>query len=320
MTATDPHPIDVAFPDIRDQREGNTGTPFVHRFDSGLPGPHVLLNALTHGNEVCGAIALKDLLDAKLTPRRGRLTVSFANVEAYESFDASKPNASRFVDQDLNRIWSAAVLDDLDKTSSELRRGRELRPFVDEADLLLDLHSMHEYSPPLGLSGPLDKGIALARAIGSPRDVVVDEGHPEGVRMRDYAGFGDSASPKNALLVECGQHWEASSPRVAKDCVARFLLHTGLVSEQDLPADWFLQKPSAQRIIHVTEPVVARSADFRFAEPYTGLEVIPEAGTIVAWREGEPVRTPYANCVLVMPSTRHVRPGVTAVRFGRLVA
>jgi predicted deacylase len=313
------HTIEVTFPDIRAYREGNTGTPYVHRLDSGKPGPHVMINALTHGNEVCGAIALKALLDLRLAPRRGRLTMSFANVAAYESFDPAQPNASRFVDQDFNRIWSASVLDDLGRTSSELRRARELRPFVDEADLLLDLHSMHENCPALGLSGPLDKGIALARAIGSPEVVIVDEGHAAGVRMRDYEGFGDPASPKNALLVECGQHWQTAAAEVAKDSVARFLLHAGTALPEDLPADWLRPKPSAQKIVRVTEAVVATSADFRFAAPYTGLEEFPEAGTVIGWRDGEPVLTPYPHCVLVMPSVRQLRPGVTVVRLGRVL-
>src|ERR1700733_2079451 len=106
------HPIELAFPDIREYRDGNTGTPYVRRADSGKPGPNVMINALTHGNEVCGAIALKALLDLNLAPRIGSLTMSFANVEAYQSFDPANPNASRFVDQDFNRVWSAAVLDD----------------------------------------------------------------------------------------------------------------------------------------------------------------------------------------------------------------
>jgi predicted deacylase len=314
------HPIEVSFPDISPYREGNTGTSYVHRRGSGKPGPNVMINALTHGNEVCGAIAVKALLDLDLTPRRGSLTMSFANVAAYRSFDPAKPNASRFVDQDFNRIWSASTLDDAAPTSSELRRARELRPFVDEADLLLDLHSMHENCPPLGLSGPLDKGIALARAIGSPEYVIVDEGHAAGVRMRDYEGFGDASSPKNALLVECGQHWQTAAANVARDSVARFLLHAGSALEEDIPADWLLPKPRAQKIVQVTEAVMATSTDFRFAAPYAGLEEFPEAGTVIGWRDGVPVTTPYPNCVLVMPSVRQLRPGVTVVRLGRVLA
>lgn len=312
-------PIEVTFPDIGAWRSGNTGIPYVHTFDSGEAGPHVMLNALTHGNEVCGAIALDALLGLQLRPRRGRLTISFANVAAYERFDPASPSASRFVDQDFNRVWSPAVLDDAGRTSAELRRARELRPVVAQADLLLDLHSMHEGSHPLMLSGPLDKGIALARAIGAPAHVIVDEGHPEGVRMRDFAGFGDAASPRNALLIECGQHWEQASIGVALDSVARFLAHSGVLDAADLPADWFQPLPAAQQVIRVTDAVVARSHDFRFASPWTGLELLPEAGTLIGWSDGEPVVTPYANCVLVMPSLRQLRPGVTVVRLGRLV-
>jgi predicted deacylase len=314
----DAYPVEVDFPDIRPYADGNCGIPYVFTFDSGVPGPHVMINALTHGNEVCGAITVKGLLDAGVTPRRGRMTLAFANVDAYQRFDPARPDASRFVDQDFNRVWTAAVLDDVGRDSSELRRARAMRPVVDTVDLLLDLHSMHEKSRPLIVSGPLDKGIALARQLGAPADVIVDEGHPEGRRMRDYADFGDPASARNALLVECGQHWEAAAVTVARDSAARFLLNAGVIDAQDVPAGWLQPLPAAQRVVRVTEPVVASSMDFRFAGPYTGLETFAEAGTVIGWREGEPVVTPYPNCVLVMPSLRQLRPGVTVVRLGRL--
>ncbi|MDR3383218.1 M14 family metallopeptidase [Cupriavidus basilensis] len=322
MTTTAPsfdaYPVEVEFPDISAYAAGNAGVPYVHTFDSGVPGPHVMVNALTHGNEVCGAITVKALLDLGLRPRRGRLTLAFANVDAYHSFDAARPDASRYVDQDFNRVWTAAVLDDTTRDSSELRRARAMRPVIDTVDLLLDLHSMHEKSLPLIVSGPLDKGIALARAVGAPANVIVDEGHPEGRRMRDYEGFGDPASARNALLIECGQHWEAAAVGVAQDSTARFLLHAGVIDATDVPAGWLLPV-APQRVVRVTEPVVASSMDFRFAGPYTGLETFAEAGTVIGWRDGEPVVTPYPDCVLVMPSLRQLRPGVTVVRLGQLV-
>ncbi|QET01847.1 MULTISPECIES: M14 family metallopeptidase [Cupriavidus] len=314
----DAYPVEVEFPDIRPYATGNTGVPYVHTFDSGTPGPHVMVNALTHGNEVCGAITVAGLLAHGLRPRRGRLTLSFANVDAYARFDAARPDASRYVDQDFNRVWTAAVLDDTSRDSSELRRARAMRPVIDTVDLLLDLHSMHEKSRPLIVSGPLDKGIALARAVGAPADIIVDEGHPEGRRMRDYADFGDPASPRNAILVECGQHWETRAVDVARDSTARFLLQSGIVEAADLPDGWLRPDPAAQRVIRVTEPVVASTMDFRFAGPYTGLETFAEAGAVIAWRDGQPVVTPYDHCVLVMPSLRQLRPGVTVVRLGRL--
>ena len=312
------YPIEVDFPDIAAHASGNTGIPYVYTFDSGAAGPHVMINALTHGNEVCGAIVVDELLRAGLRPRRGRLTLSFANVAAYARFDPAIPDKARFIDQDFNRVWTAAKLDDLAMRSSELDRARAMRAVVDTVDLLLDLHSMHEKSAPLIVAGPLRKGVELATHLGTPGTVICDEGHPEGRRMRDYEGFGDEASAKNALLIECGQHWEKGAVTVARDCTARFLMLAGLVEESDLPAGWLVPLPDEMRVVRVTEPVVASSMDFRFAGPYTGLEVFPEAGAVIGWSDGQPVTTPYDDCVLVMPSLRQLRPGVTVVRLGRI--
>jgi hypothetical protein len=67
--------------------------------------------------------------------------------------------------------------------------------------------------------------------------------------------------------------------------------------------------------------VVARSERFSFVAPYQGLEVFAKAGTVIGHHEGpglgEPVGTPYDDCMLVMPSVRQARAGVTVVRFAR---
>jgi predicted deacylase len=314
----DAYPIEVSFPDISAHAQGNTGIAYVHTFDSGTAGPHVMINALTHGNEVCGAIVVDALLRAGLRPRRGTLTLSFANVDAYARFDAQAPDKARFVDQDFNRVWTAAKLDDLATRSSELDRARAMRPVIDSVDLLLDLHSMHEKSAPLIVAGPLAKGAALAERLGTPATVIQDEGHPEGRRMRDYEGFGDDTSEKNALLIECGQHWEASAVAVARDVTARFLLLSGIVDKSDLPSGWIAALPNEMLVVRVTDPVVAKSMDFRFADAFTGLETFDHAGTVIGWSDGEPVKTPYDDCMLVMPSLRQLRPGVTVVRLGRI--
>ena len=74
----------------------------------------------------------------------------------------------------------------------------------------------------------------MARALGTPEWIIRDEGHPEGRRMRDYGAFGDPDSPKNALLVECGQHWEAAAVDVARDVTARFLALHGIIRLDDV--------------------------------------------------------------------------------------
>ncbi|HEY1149108.1 MAG TPA: M14 family metallopeptidase [Pseudoduganella sp.] len=313
------YPIEVDFPNLNAYAAGNTGIPYVYTFDSGVPGSHTMINALTHGNEVCGAIAVKAMLDGAWRPRRGRVTFSFANVEAYKRWDPENPDASRFVDQDFNRVWKPEVLDDLSRDSTELRRARAMRPIVDTVDFLLDLHSMHERSAPLNVCGPLDKGIALAQRLGTPAHIVSDEGHSEGRRLRDYGDFGLRESSRNALLIECGQHWEAKAVAVARNCCARFLILSGNLDVSDIPAGWLQPLPEQRHVVRVTDAVVAESMDFHFAENYTGLETFPDKGTLIGWNNGKEVRTPYPNCVLVMPSLRQLRPGVTVVRLGQLL-
>ena len=317
-TELEAYPIEFDFPDISPYAGGNTGIPYVFTFDSGAPGKHTMITALTHGNEVSGAVAVKAMLDIGLRPDRGILTLAFVNVDAYHAFDPAKPDASRFVDQDMNRVWQAATLDDPALDSAELRRARVLRPLVDTVDCLLDLHSMHERSVPLSVCGPLDKGIAMALALGTPAHIISDEGHPEGRRLRDYGGFGDPASPKKALLIETGQHWESGALAVAKDYCMRFLLLCGNLEAKHVPAGWLQPLPPQQQVIKVTTPVVASGPDFRFAGAYTGLETFAEQGSLIGWDQGDPVYTPYPDCVLVMPSLRQVRTGVTVVRLGRV--
>lgn len=309
----------IDIPDLTAERCGNTGTPGVWHFDSGKPGSSVLLTALIHGNELCGAWALKDLLASGLVPRRGKLTLAFCNLAAFDRFNPQAHDTSRFVDEDLNRVWMTQKLSD--SSTSERQRAAELRPWVEQADYLLDLHSMHEPAPALLVTGLLQRNIDLGLKLGVPRHLIVDAGHKDGTRMRDYAQFGDPDGQALALLVECGFHGDPSSIRVARQTAGRFLLASGIVDADGLPPEWTRQDDQdiAQQVLQVTEPVVAKSANLSFAQPWQGMECIERAGTVIGHDDGVPITTPYDHCVLVMPSLRQLVLGVTVVRFARQV-
>jgi predicted deacylase len=302
------YPIEIDPPEIERYRRGNAGVDFVQVLDSGKPGPSVMIQALTHGNEFCGAIAVKKLLDEKPGISKGKLTLAFANVAAFARFDRDDPDRARYIDEDYNRVWGDDVLLGT-RDSAELRRARELRPFVDAADLLLDLHSMHEPCRPIMVCAKSEKSVALARRMGAPADLLLDTGHPAGLRMMERGAFSDPASPRAAVLIECGQHWAKSSVDVAIDTCNRFLSVTGLLERRFSSVN--------QKVIRVTEPVVAKTMGFRFASPWKGLEVVKKAGSLVATDDGKEWRTPYDDCIMVMPSVRHLKPGTTMVRLGR---
>jgi predicted deacylase len=312
--------VELTPPDIEPYRAGNTGVEYVTTFDSGVSGPHVLVTALTHGNEICGAIALDRLFRAGLQPRQGQLTLAFDNVAAYRSFDRRYPVVSRFVDEDFNRLWDEATLDG-PRQSAELARARVLRRFVDNADFLLDIHSMQYATAPLMLAGMLDRSVALARKVGIPELVMCDAGHAAGKRMRDYGGFADPASARTALLIEAGQHWQNRAAEVASDVMLRFLIAVGTLTRNDaapIAGPDFDAHPQ-QRVIEVTEAVTIGSDKFEFVDDFRGLEVLSPKGTLIGRDNGREVRTPYDDCVLIMPS-RRLAKGHTAVRLGRFVA
>ena len=130
--------------------------------------------------------------------------------------------------------------------------------------------------------------------------------------------IGDYAQPKTALLAECGQHWAKARGAVAIEATRRFLIAVGTLIEDHWPADATPSPRPATRLIEVTEAVTIVTKRFRFTKDFQGLETIQSAGSVIAHDGRTPVRTPYDNCVLIMPSSR-LLPGQTAVRLGRYV-
>jgi predicted deacylase len=304
--------VNLEPPDITDFIAGNTGVKGFTTRSSGKPGPHVALVALLHGNEFAGAIVLQRLLREGLRPVRGKLTCGFANLAAFARFDPRQPTASRFIDEDMNRLWDNDVLDGL-RHSSELDRAREIRPIIDTVDFLLDLHTMLWPSDPLMLCGSSERGRELARGIGHPALVVSDHGHVSGRRLVDYTRFVDPDSDGAANLVEAGQHWDAEAVRMSLTCIGGILRHTGLIdSFPGLPEA--PSHPPQQLMAEVTRTVTATTANFAFVRPFRGGDVIPERNTLIALDGQIEIRTPHDDCLLVMPSLRPSR-GHTAVRL-----
>jgi predicted deacylase len=305
--------VRICRPDISPWVAGNTGITGITTRDSGRPGPHVAVLSLMHGNEIAGAIVLDQLLRAGLVPTRGKLSFGFLNLTAFDRFDPQRPTASRFVDEDMNRVWDESILNG-PRHSIELDRAREIRPFADQVDVLLDLHSMLWPSEALILCGVPDKGRALAKAMGTPPLVVADHGHVNGRRLIDYKRFSDPATQYAACLVEAGQHWEQATVDTVMASVAGLLRHLDVVApDAPLPP---APQGGAPRVATVTTAVTAMTPNFAFVQAYHGGDIIPRRDTLIAMDGETEIRTPHDNCLLVMPSLRPSR-GHTAVRLGR---
>jgi predicted deacylase len=293
--------------DLSAYRRGNTGIDYVHRFESGRPGPNVLINALTHGNEFCGMVAATHLLDNGVRPAIGTLTVSFAHVEAYASFDVARPYESRQLVHNLNRVWSAEWLDG-DEHSPELRRARELRPVVAAADHILDLHSTSQDVPPFWVYPNFERNAAAALALGRPAvHLVMPQGLGSGTPLIQHGAHGTAGGRGVALVAECGQHFRRETGEVAVRVALDFLAHFGLIEPDDAA------EPDAppQRRYELLQTCVVKTPTFRFTRPLVGFETFAR-GELIATDGDEELRAPCDDCTVLMPTREPVvgREGV----------
>jgi len=305
-----PPAFEVLPRDLSAYRQGNVGIDYVHRFTSGRPGPHVLVNALTHGNEFCGMVAATHLLDTGVRPLVGTLTVSFANVAAYETFDPARPFDSRQIVHNLNRVWSPEWLDG-PEDSPELRRARALRPVVAAADHLLDIHSTSQDVAPFWVYQAFARNSAAALAIGDPAiHLVMPGGLGSGTPVIQHGHFGEAATHGVSAVVECGQHFLRASSEVAIDVTKRFLAHFGLIARD--PAG---PAPQPARRFELLQTVVIKTPEFRFTRPCVGFEVFAK-DELIATDGVDEIRAPCDDCTVLMPARAAIvgREGVYLAR------
>ncbi len=308
--------IELTPPDISPYMTGNTGVDYITRLDSGKPGPHVMVNALMHGNEICGAIALDHLFRHNVRPSHGVLSLGFSNYKAFLSFNAQHPLNSRYVDEDMNRVWVEERLDS-DEDSWELRRAREMRPYFDTVDYLLDIHSMSTPSPAVTLCNGLDKERALTRKVGFPEHAAYGSGFVVGRRLIEYTPFHSTSNAKTGLLVECGYHWKKETAVTALDVALFFLKALDMITPEFLKEHATNNPPPPLREMEITDGVYSKTNAFKFTRHYNGMEVIEKAGAVIARDGNAEIVTPYDNCVLVMPN-HSIRADMRVVRFARL--
>ena len=84
-------PVELEAPDISAYRNGNTGVEYVTTFDSGRAGPHVMVSAVVHGNELCGAIVLDWLLKMEAAPTRRAADPGFRQCGCVSAIRSGQP-------------------------------------------------------------------------------------------------------------------------------------------------------------------------------------------------------------------------------------
>jgi predicted deacylase len=301
-----------------------------HTLHGLAPGPKLLVLGAVHGNEVCGAKAITQLLqdidNGQLAIERGTVTlVPVTNPLAYQ-------RKQRTGDRNLNRNMApSAIAQDF-----EDRIANVLCPLLDVHDVLLDLHSFHTGGAPFVMIGPqnntgtlepfsqAEAEMQLALCTGAPRIV---EGwldtYARGVQRRAAAPAPAGAARAQTLVtnpnygvgtteymrsrggygvtLECGQHDDPQGVAVARHAILQTLALLGMVSQ---PMEACTAEREILRLVDVTD---REHAGDSFSREWRSFDAV-RAGDLIGLRHsGAEVKAPQDGFI-VFPNPR-AEPG-----------
>ena len=282
------------------------------QFATPTPGPRLIVTGAVHGNETCGTIAIRRVLDdighGRLKIAAGEVTfVPVTNPLAFE-------RRQRQGDRNLNR----KLAPNSDPREFEDHVANWLCPLLARHDVLLDLHSFHTGGEPFVLVGPEDNagalepfghaareqalalrlgvrrivdgwlgtyaaGVARRRAqlgpdVGAAVTLDPDYGVGTTEYMRRVGGWG--------MTLECGQHDDPQAREVGYRAILNTLAHLRLIDAPD-PA-------SAGNVesLRLFEVVDKDHAGDRFARPWTSFDPVAAGDVIGVRHDGTPLHAP----------------------------
>ena len=291
-------------------------------YSSGRPGPRLIVLGAVHGNEVCGSVAIGQVMamfDAgEVVLRAGHVTfVPITNPLAYA-------RRTRAGDRNLNR--------GLQPTSAPQEFEDEvanwLCPLLASHDVLLDLHSFQGEGQPFVFIGPennqgqiepfahaeLEEALALRLGVGrcvcgwlstyaagvEHRQAAAGPGVSAGATfgigtteyMRSVGGWG--------VTLECGQHDDPLAIEVGRTAVLNTLVHLGLIAGA-----------APQRMLHIEtlqlcEVVDRRDAADSLARSWRSFEALQRGDVIGARADGSNVVAPFDGFIVFPSSTAPV--------------
>jgi predicted deacylase len=279
------------------------------------PGVRLIVTGAVHGNETCGTLAIRRIIEdidaGRVKIEKGAVTfVPVTNPLAYEK-------GERAGDRNLNRN-----LGPIEKPSDfEDRVANWLCPLLARHEVLLDLHSTRAATEAFAMLGPKNNAgtiepfshssaeRALARRLGVKRFVEGWLGtYAKGVERRVKEGLGSALNtdPRYgvgtteymrsvggyAITLECGQHDDPTSPEVAYRAIRNTLAFLGITSEAAPPP---VEKYEALRLHEVIDR--AHPGD-RFEKQWASFDPLAPGEIIAHRNDGTALTAPKAGRIL----------------------
>lgn len=279
-------------------------------YDTGGEGPTLAVIAGLHGNEPAGVLAAQQVLAALrdgALPVRGRLVALAGNLAALAA-------GQRFIARDLNRLWTAdqiAQLDDAPPESDDPERAEQrallgmLRTLAREARstgrelIVLDLHSTSAPSAPFAVINDTLRNRGLALAVPVPLILGLEEA-VHGALLDYTADAGHEF-----VMLEGGQHAAPETAELLAAALWHVLVGLGTIGAVAVPG--FAHHGARLRQAARGAPRVAEVLYRHEIQPRDGFRMIPgltsfhavHAGDMVAHDRAGPVRAPLSGLLLL---------------------
>jgi len=238
----------------------------IYEIKGQLKGPTVTIMGGIHGNEFCGVEAIQSLV-SDLKIKRGKLNLIIANPLAIEK-------DVRAVNVNMNRIF----LDEIDsqiKDTYEYQRSLEIRKFLDDSDILLDIHSSGPDSQPFVITE--QNGIKYIQNLNFELVLTgIDAFHPGSTDGYMYN------NGKVGICIECGYMRDKNSSNVAIQAVIDFLIGLDMLDGENLKSRKSKQI-FASKLIYKSQ-----TNDFKLVKKFTDFDFVPQ-GTVIGFDGGKPI-------------------------------
>lgn len=267
------------------------------------PGPRLIFLGGVHGNEPAGIIALEQVLNrlhAANPPFHGKMLALRGNL-------AALARSTRYIDEDLNRIWTPQRINALaecpPKECAETLEEKEqrelfkiLQPILSDHSApvyLIDLHTTSSESPPFLILADTIRNRKLTRQLPAPLILGMEE-LLEGTIL-NYAGdLGISA-----VAFEGGQHRSQRSVEHHVAAIWILLATAGCLTAAHVPG-WEAHRAllaeagrGLSRVFEVRFRYGIRAEeDFRMVPGYWNFRKIKRGETLAHNRAGE-IRSPF---------------------------
>lgn len=278
-----------------------------YRYDSLNAGQHLVILGAVHGDEKCGTIAIHRLINdidaGDIQIEKGSLTlIPICNPEAYRL-------NKRFYQRNLNR---ALYIKDSPKDYEDFIDPILCR-ILDDADILLDLHSYASEGREFGFMGhnskdEIDYCLSLqvqnfvygwSDAFGKALD-----DHREAYGTVEYA----RSQGAIATTIECGQHLNADAADIGYRTIIQALQHCEMIASTEA-------KKEITHNFAKMEKVFFKEKAGQTSQQWKHYDSVSKGQVLAEYDDGEKITAPDDG-MIILPKL-HAQIGGEWFYFGR---